>query len=333
MQRPPTMEDVARRAGVSRALVSLVMRDSPKVSTERRTAVLAAAADLGYRPNILARNLASHRTRTVGIMVNDLHNPYFADVIEGIEQVGSHRGYRTIINSGWRRDEGEEAAIETLLEFRTDGLVLAGPRLDERHIIGAANDVPVVAVGRAVDHPSVDTVNNDERVGARLVVEHLVGLGHERIVHVDGGGGAGAAARRMGYERAMRDFGLDRHIRVFPGDFTEASGVQAASAILATGDTPSAVFAANDLVAAGVLATFELHEIRVPHDVSVVGYDNTGLAAMQHMSLSTINQPRYEMGRIAMGALLERLEGTRTEPRHQVLAPTLMARSTSGPAS
>ena len=233
MQRPPTMEDVARRAGVSRALVSLVMRDSPKVSTERRTAVLAAAADLGYRPNILARNLASHRTRTVGIMVNDLHNPYFADVIEGIEQVGSHRGYRTIINSGWRRDEGEEAAIETLLEFRTDGLVLAGPRLDERHIIGAANDVPVVAVGRAVDHPSVDTVNNDERVGARLVVEHLVGLGHERIVHVDGGGGAGAAARRMGYERAMRDFGLDRHIRVFPGDFTEASGVQAASAILA----------------------------------------------------------------------------------------------------
>ena len=333
MQRPPTMDDVARRAGVSRALVSLVMRDSPKVSAHRRNLVMEAAAELGYRPNVLARNLASHQTRTIGVMINDLHNPYFADVIEGLEELAADRGYRVLINSGWRRTDGEEAAIETLLEFRASGVVLAGPRLADEHIVSAAESVPLVAVGRAVESDSLDSVNNDEIIGSRLVVEHLVDLGHHDIAHVDGGGGAGAQTRRRGYELAMTALGLADQIRVVAGDFTEVSGVAAAEEILDWSRRPSAVFAANDVTAIGVLDTFEARGLQVPGDVSVVGYDNSAVAAMQHISLSTVNQPRRDMGRLAMAALIERLEGTRTTARHEVIAPTLVPRATSGPAT
>ncbi|MCP5032256.1 MAG: LacI family transcriptional regulator [Actinomycetia bacterium] len=327
------MDDVATAAGVSRALVSLVMRGSPKVSPERRAAVLAAADELGYRPNVLARNLASGRTRTVGVIIDDLHNPYFADVVEGAEDRAAANDYRLLINAGWRRVDAEQQAIETMLEFRTDGMILAGPRLEDHLIEAAARSVPVVAVGRAVDSSIVDTVNNDEIAGSRLVIEHLVDLGHRRIVHLDGGHGAGADTRRLGYEQAMSEAGLADQIRVVGGDFTEISGVAAAREVLswAEGERPTAVFAANDLMAAGALDTLEETGLVVPDDVSIVGYDNTALAAMQHMSLSTVHQPRHEMGRLAMEALIDRFEGRRTEACHIVLAPELVARRTSGP--
>ncbi|MCP5028986.1 MAG: LacI family transcriptional regulator [Actinomycetia bacterium] len=331
-RRPPTMEDVAEAAGVSRALVSLVMRQSPKVSAQRREAVLAAADRLGYRPNVLARNLASRRTRTVGFIIDDLHNPYHADVAAGAEEIAAAEGYRILINTGWRQADAEQRAVETMLEFRTDGIILAGPRLDEEHMVSAGRLVPIVAVGRAVESDGVDTVNNDEIAGARLAVEHLVELGHREIVHFDGGQGAGAATRRFGYEQAMTAAGLADQIKVVEGNFTEISGVAAAEEVLRWNHRPTAVFAANDLMAAGALDTFEEAGWLVPDDLSIVGYDNTALAAMQHMSLSTINQPRHMMGRLAMEALLERLDDTRTEARHEVLTPELVPRKTSGPA-
>ncbi|MCP3856327.1 MAG: LacI family transcriptional regulator [Actinomycetia bacterium] len=325
------MDDVAAAAGVSRALVSLVMRQSPKVSSQRRAAVLDAADRLGYRPNVLARNLASRRTRTVGFVIDDLHNPYHADIAAGAEEVAADRGYRILINTGWRQADAEQRAVETMLEFRTDGIILAGPRLDEQHMVAAARSVPLVAVGRAVESTEIDTINNDEIAGARLAVEHLVELGHTQIVHFDGGQGAGAATRRFGYEQAMTAAGLADQIRVVDGDFTEVSGVAAAEQVLAWNERPTAIFAANDLMAAGALDTFEEAGWLIPEDLSIVGYDNTALAAMQHMSLSTVNQPRHMMGKMAMEALLERLEDGRTEASQEVITPELVARNTSGP--
>jgi DNA-binding LacI/PurR family transcriptional regulator len=323
------MEDVARLAGVSRALVSLVIRDSPKVSERSRRDVLAAAERLGYRPNLLARNLASRRTMTIGVLLNDLHNPFFAEVAEGILEAADQTGYRVLFSTGRRRPADEAKAVEAFLELRVDGIILVSPHIPASRIEATAGEAPLAVVCRALRSHHVDTVSNDERVGADLAVAHLVDLGHEHIAHVDGGSGAGGPPRRAGYRRAMRRHGLTG--RIVRGDFTELSGARAVSELLTDGTLPTAIFAANDLSAVGALDRLEEAGLRVPDDVSLVGYDNTGLAAMHHMSLTTIDQPRAAMGRLALATLLERIGGSRSDVVNHAVVPSLVVRRSTAP--
>jgi DNA-binding LacI/PurR family transcriptional regulator len=324
------MDDVARLAGVSRALVSLVVRESPKVSPESRERVLAAAAALGYRPNAMARNLARRRTRTIGVLLHDLHNPFYAEIMDGIDELAAELDYGLLIGTAGRRLGGEDAALEAFLQLRTDGLILVGPQLPAAAIVAAAGLVPTVVVARAVRSPAVDTIVNDERAGALLAVGHLAELGHGCILHIDGGRGANASARRRGYEAAMRTLGLADRVRVLGGDYTDVAGLRAAERLLAAGDLPTAIFAANDLVAVGVRDRLEDSGVRVPDDISLVGYDNTFLAGLHHVDLTTVNQPRALMGRLAIEALVERVEQGRTDPVVHRLAPSLVVRGSTG---
>jgi len=326
----PTMEDVAAKAGVSRALVSLVMRNSPKVSEHRRVAVLAAAEELGYQPHVMARALASRTSTVLAVMVSDLRNAFFAEVVEGLDAAAKAAGFDLILNTGGRSPAGERAALRSLLSFRPAGLVLLSPVVPASAIEEAAAQCPIVLVSRTSRASTVDTVNDDGEAGAALAVDHLVELGHRRIAHLDGGGAATAGARRKGYQQAMRKHGLEP--LVVRSEHTDHAGEKAVHELLTTygrSGLPTALLSGNDFNAVGAISALEEAGLKVPEDVSIVGYDNTSLAALRHVSLTTVDQPRTEMGRLAIEALLERVRGERTEPVRHLLHPSLVVRSTT----
>jgi DNA-binding LacI/PurR family transcriptional regulator len=323
----PTMDDVATKAGVSRALVSLVMRDSPRVSATSREKVLAAAQDLGYRPNLWARNLASGQTETVGVMLNDLHNPFFTEMAEGAAAAANESDLQILINSGWQREAGELAAVEAFMNMRTDGMLLAAAGLSNELLEGFASQMPTVSVSTYFVSQYFDTVNNNEDHGGSLVVDHLVDLGHTRIGHIDGGTARSGPERRNGFIKAMVERGLAPI--VVEGAFNEQAGAAAAAQLMELHVPPTAIFAGNDLAAIGVLTKLKELGVSVPGDVSVVGYDDTILAGIGPISLTTVHQPRRQLGRIAIDLLLERISGRR-EARHEQLEPRLVMRSSTG---
>jgi DNA-binding LacI/PurR family transcriptional regulator len=278
----------------------------------------------------MARSLASRRSGTVGVLLNDLHNPFFAEIADGIEQVARDRGYRILISTGSRKRAREEAALEAFLESRVDGLILVSTLLAAAKISQAANLAPVTLVSRTLSSPGVDSVLTDDVHGAELAVAYLVELGHRRIVHIDGGRNPGSRPRRRGYERTMVAAGLAR--LVVPGDFSESSGAEAAGKLLKLAKLPTAVLTSNDMAAAGAMDRLAEAGYSIPGDISIVGYDNTSLAQQRQVSLTTVNQPREEMGRLTMQTVLERIEGERTETVSHVTTPTLVVRRSSGPA-
>jgi DNA-binding LacI/PurR family transcriptional regulator len=185
-------------------------------------------------------------------------------------------------------------------------------------------------VGRQVRGVDADLVIIDENLGTRLVLDHLIGLGHERIAHVDGGKGAGGPQRRSAFLRWMRAHRLGARARVIPGDFTEEAGAAAARALLAEPELPTAVFAANDMIAAGLLGGFDQAGVDVPAHISIVGYDNNFIAHLAHVGLTTVDQPRTDMGRMALELLLDRIDNRRASVV-RLVEPSLVVRSTTAP--
>lgn len=327
----PTIIDVAASAGVSKSLVSLVMRGSQNVSEEKRTLVLAAATELGYRANGAARSLVQRRSHLLGVLLSDLHNPFFAEVIDGVQAEAGEQGYGTIMTVVDRGAHAEQRALDQLLELRSDGLILASPMLDTSGISSASKEVPVVLVARRSRISTIDSVSNDDPTGAALIVDHLADLGHQRIAHIDGGEAAGAAERRKGYKRSMERRGLERFIQTVPGSYSDEGGRQGIATLFDGPNPPTAVFVANDFAALGALSALDERGLRVPDDVSVVGYDNTALAAVSQIHLTTVDQPRPDMGRTAVKLVLERVLGRREIARHVLIPPTLVVRGTTAP--
>jgi len=330
-QLRPTILDVARVAGVSKSLVSMVTRGEEGVSDDSRKAVLDAIDELNYRPNVMARSLVERRTRILGVMVSDLRNPFFGGVVSGIQARASELGYRVLFNTGDRKPDLEEQAIESLLELGVDGLVLASPRVADEFIGSVGTSVPVVVLNRVPADDFSDSVTNDNVAGARLAVEHCVSFGHERIAIITGGDSAAATVRREGYLRAMREFDIGQHILTVEGAHTEEGGYRGAQDLLKLVPLPTAIFASNDLCAIGAMNALEEAGLSIPSDVSIVGYDNTTLAGLRHIGLTSIDQPGNIMGRLSIDRLSERIDGERHASIHDVIAPSLVVRSTTGP--
>ncbi|MGW9114477.1 LacI family DNA-binding transcriptional regulator [Microbacterium sp. NPDC055683] len=328
-QRSVTMADVAARAGVSRSLVSLVVRGSPLVSDTRRAAVTAAIDELGYRHNQIASRLAAKSTRTLGLLLFDLHNPAYADLHDGVVEVAEAAGYEVLLVAGSRDGAREQAVLERLVTLQVDGLMVAGYVGSAADLLRTARGLPVVVANRRIDADGVDSVVSDDAEGATIAVEHLIALGHRRIAHVSSPHGNPYQLRRRGYEAAMRAHGLEPW--VVEGDLA-ATGGRAAVAAWGEGEAlPTAVFAHNDLSAVGAMSALAERGIGVPGDVSLVGYDNTDLSALPSIGLTTLEQHAREQGRMAVRMLLERVAEPGIAARAVVIPPVLVERSTTAP--
>ncbi|WEO93545.1 LacI family DNA-binding transcriptional regulator [Streptomyces sp. FXJ1.172] len=326
-RKRPRLEDVAARVGVSTASVSLVLRGVPGPSERTRQRVLKAAADLGYQVDRTASTLASRRSRLLGVMV-DIHSPFHADLVEHLHTAAEEVGYDLVLST-LTRTRDEQTAVETLLAFRSEALILLGPTMPADALTALDGKAPVIAVGSRIAGAALDVVRTADDDGVGQVTDHLVGLGHREIAYVDGGKGVIATDRRRGYRTAMRRHGLADQVRILTGDNTEASGERAARHLLDGSRLPTAVVAFNDQCAIGVLAALTRAGVAVPGQVSVAGYDDDTLARLSCFNLTTVSQGAREQARHAVTAAVERLDQDRTEPREVVLTPHLVVRGTT----
>ena len=325
--RPPTIRTVAARAGVSKSLVSLVLQNSPRVSNEKRQAVIRAVAELGYRPDPVARSLAERRTRTIGVILDDLSSPWWTEILDGLRLVLHEHGLRPLLADG----RTEPDAVEALSDLRVDGLVLVGTPSKSAVAQWSALGSPmptVVAGTRDPLVPEVDLVAHDDYRGGRLATTHLLELGHQKIAHIIGVG-EGGRLRRAGYEASLADVGL-RPVSA-QGDWTEATGGRLARELLVSSDRPTAILAANDLSAVGVLDAADELGLAVPADLSVVGYDNTAYSRLPRLSITTIDGHSAEVGQLAGRTLVARISGDASPVETRLLSPTLVRRSSTGP--
>ncbi|GAB3561984.1 LacI family DNA-binding transcriptional regulator [Amycolatopsis endophytica] len=327
--RKPTMSDVAERAGVSRALVSLVFRGKEGASAATRQRVFDAAAEIGYRPDSLARTLRSNRTYHLGV-VFDLRRPFEVEFVEHLFPLVRELE-RHLVLGAVTPDRDHDHVIDELLRYRCEGLIVIGPEPRDRALRAVSAEVAVVEVGRGLTGGNVDVVRSDDADGIRQAVDHLVSLGHRDIAHVDGDDLPAARERRIGYEQAMRAHGLSGHLRVVTGGYTEDDGARAGRELLRDG-LPTAVVAAADESAVGLLDVMVRAGVRVPRDLSLVGYNDSRIARLPGIVLTSVRQDIPGMAGFAVQAAVERVEVLDREPRAVALPPRLVVReSTAAP--
>lgn len=317
---------------MSKSLVSLVYANPASVSAERRQRVLAAAEELGYHPNTVARSLAGTDGNFVGILVADLHNPVFPEIVDATRRELARIGEVSLMTSATLPGEPDRHVLDDRLlalfrDLRPRGILIVGSVPDMPAVAALAATSALVVASAIADHlPSARTVRGDDAAGMRLVVDHLVGLGHRDIAHIGGQGGLVAVARAKAYEEAMAANGLAERVRIVPADYSENSGHAAADRLLTDSRPPTAITAVNDLSAIGALAAAS--ERSTP--VSVTGYDDTYLAALRQISLTTIDPGNEAIGRRA-AQLLSKAGPEGTGQRDDLIAPTLRIRSSTSP--
>jgi LacI family transcriptional regulator len=331
--RRATIQDVARAAGVSVSAVSKVLRNAYGVSPEMRAKVGAAIQELGYRPHAGARTMRGS-SYTVGVVLVSLDTPFHPEVAQGVSDALEETPYQDIIVAAGPSAERQKRSIEALLDRQVDGLVLVAPWLDVPWLEELAARIPTVTVALHGPGVNFDTVVDDDHLGARMTVDHLVALGHRRILHTSMPPGgpkppfqSSQSARQDGYRQAMLHHGLEPD--VISTWYSEEGGHLAAVEALSRAEPPTAIFAGADIAALGVLRAAQERGLRVPEDLTVTGYDNIYVSTIDRVSLTTVDQSGSMTGAVSARLLLERIEG-RSQPVRYVVSPRFVPRSTSG---
>lgn len=329
-----TLRDVAREAGVSMKTVSRVVNGESKVSLATEARVTEAIERLGYRPNELARGLAARRSRTIGLMIADISNPFFADCAKGVELVARERGYAVILCASAEDSETEKRYVGLLVQRRVDGMILVPAAEGSGEYLAAEQDagMPVVALDRPVEGVPADAVLVDNRAGTGEAARHLVEHGHERIAFVGDAERIFTARERLiGYKEALAEAGLEPIYRLGAVDVSSAAETTRELLSLPRSERPTAFLAGNSLITAGILRAVEAARLEIPNDMAVIGFDDFELMSALRPRLSAVRQPAHELGRRAADLLLDRLTGkTHPFPQRLVLDTELVVRGSCG---
>ena len=334
-KKTPTIQDVARHAKVSAATVSRVLSSPDRVSLATRERVTSAVAETGYTMNQAARSLRLQRARTILTAMPGIGNPFYSTILDAVVTEATSRGYGVLV-TGRLGDDPAKWLSDYFLSNRADGLLLFDGFLDTRRlhaIAGEGGALPLVAAYDELPDPQINSVITDNLQAAERAVEHLYGLGHRRIGHISGPSrNTFPNERLVGFRKAMFEHRLTvREDWIVPGDYTMEAGQRAARHFAGLGERPTAIFAANDEMAIGLIATLRRHGIECPRDISVMGFDDISVSQNYAPALTTMRQPREQIGRIATETLVNILEGNRTgsDPVRIVLKSELIVREST----
>lgn len=332
--RRVTIVDVAKHANVSTTAVSKVLRNAYGTSPAMRAKVREAIAELGYRPSTAARGMRG-QTYTIGVLLPDIRNPFFPDILDGLTEALRDTAYHVLLGTSANGDT-EASTIDAMVDRGMDGIALVAPISPRSRLDDVASTVPTVVIGRHARSATYDTVTDDDLAGAALVVNHLADLGHRHIAHIEHHetdptrlAEMPNAIRADGYRQTMHTRGLE--IDIVSTSYTQEGGYEGAQRILARPTRPTAIFAGADIVAMGVVEALTEAGLTIPDDISLAGYDNTNFAALHPISLTSVDQAGHQIGANAARLLLERIAHRDTPSAHIKLSPTLVPRRTTAP--
>ncbi|WP_260961844.1 LacI family DNA-binding transcriptional regulator [Pseudomonas citri] len=328
-----TIKDVAALAGISYTTVSHVLNKTRPVSDEVRRKVEAAIERLDYVPSAVARSLKAKSTATIGLLVPNSLNPYFAELARGIEDYCERNGYCVILCNSDDNPSKQRSYLRVLLEKRIDGLIVASAGGDVGLVEGLAGvRTPMVIVDRGLDGLDADLVRIDHELGAYLATRHLLDLGHHDIAFIGGPADTSVAQmRQAGYCRALDEAGIERPAeRMLESDFTSTGGYRAAARLLER-QPPSAIFAANDMIGIGVLRAAAERNVRVPSELSVIGFDDIQLSRYVYPALTTVGQSILQLGEMAAEVLLRRIAAPGIATDQRIVKPSIVLRESTAP--
>jgi len=338
MQKKTTIKDIARMADVSHTTVSRALNNKSRIRNETKEKILSIAREVNYLPNFIARSLVMRQTKTLGLVITTIANPFYTELSQGIETTAISLGYNIILCSTNYDLSVEKQYIDMLRSKGVDGIIFTSAHMGDPNIIGLAEEgFPIILVNRRTYHPTVrekiDYIGVDNIFGGFLAVEHLIKLGHDRIGVIGGSSESSVGFERLeGGKKALTAYGREVMGDYFlEGDFLRGSGYRGGKEFLKMNRPPTAIFATNDYMALGTYQAIVEEGMKVPEDIALIGFNDIEFTSMKGIELTTIGQKKYEMGALAVKTLVERIEGRKVGPSKEiVLEPELIIRKTCG---